>query len=107
MHCWPGWPQELDPKVAQDVPWQHPVGQLFKSHTQSPASHSCPVPQAPPPPQVQLPAPLQASPEEPQLWHCCPAGAQASTPRTVQVVPEQQPDGQLLRSQTHRPASHS
>ncbi len=94
----PGW---------QVVPWQQPVGQDVASQMHLPPEHTWPLPQAFPPPQVQLPLAEQPSPVVPQLAQVAPCVPHAVADGVVHVLPEQQPVGHDAASQTHWPPEHS
>jgi hypothetical protein len=88
---------------------QQPVAQLVESHTQAPFTQRCPEPQSVPP-VPQLHAPLrQRSALLPQAAHIAPllphCGA-VSFASATQLVPLQQPFGQLVESHTHWPLWH-
>jgi hypothetical protein len=86
---------------------QHPVGHDAESHTHLPPEHTCPLPQAVAPPQVQLPVAEQPSPVVPQLVQLPPPVPHAIDEGVVQVLFWQQPVGHEVASQTHLPPEHS
>jgi hypothetical protein len=99
----------LLPQVASDwdrqVPdEQQPFAQLVLSQTQRPETQCWPTAHMAPPPQAQLPALEQASARMgSQLTQARPPPPQLGRDGRLQVVPEQQPFGQLVPSHTQAP----
>ena len=92
-------PQVLALGALQVVPEQQPFGQEVASHTQAPPTQRWPAPHAAPGPQWQ-PPPMQLSAfVASQAVHAPPAAPQVARLAGLQVVPEQQPPGQLVASQ--------
>ncbi len=89
------------------LPWQHPVEHEAASQMHLPLEHTCPLPHAVLPPQVQAPVTEQPSPVVPQFVHIAPPVPQAIAEGVVHVVPEQQPLGHDAASQTQLPPLHS
>lgn len=103
MQTWPPLPQWLaSSAVMQRPPEQQPVEHEVPSQMQAPALHRWPVPHAAPTPQPQTPL-TQLSLCESQGAHIAPLAPHALALRVVQVVPEQQPDGHDVASQTQLP----
>jgi hypothetical protein len=93
----------LDVAVTHVEPLQHPVGHDDESQTHAPDTQRCPDAHAGPAPQRQLP-PLHESAVAEQLTQAAPdAPHRAVEGGETQVVPLQQPEGQLVPSQMQTP----
>lgn len=95
VHVAPLVPQAIADGVVHVVPEQQPLAHEAASQTHLPPAHSCPVPHAALPPQVQVPLAEQPSAFVPQLVHVAPAVPHAIAVGVVHVLPEQHPLGQL------------
>jgi hypothetical protein len=94
----------VDGEATQVLPLQQPA-HVAGSHTQVPAWHFCPAPQAAVAPHAQVPVALQLSERVVlQAVHAAAFVPQAERAGgEVQVVPEQQPLAQLVTSHTQLP----
>lgn len=92
--------------ATQRLFWQQPLAQLVASQTHWPATHRWPVSQAAPPPQRHAPSAQVSATVASQVRQTVPPSPQACADGATQVVPVQQPVGQLVGSQTHRPLLH-
>lgn len=104
----PAVPQRAAVGVRQVSPSQHPLGQLWASHTHAPPWQRWPAAQAAPVPHPQLP-PVQVSvPAMAQVAQTAPAVPHMVFEVTWQAPLKQQPEGQLLLSQPAQvPDSHA
>lgn len=91
--------------VVQTLPEQQPFGQLVELQTQDPAEQAWPAGQAGPDPQRHWP-PEHVSAVDPQARQAPPFDPQALTDGVLQVLPEQQPVGQLVGLQAQAPFVH-
>ena len=99
-------PHELALSPERHAPAeQHPLGHDVLSQTQVLATQRCPGAQVAPVPQRQTPVAEQLSERASQATQLAPAVPQAATERVEQIAPLQQPPGQDVPSQTHRPLS--
>ena len=108
VHSAPSIPHVENDEVSQVTPEQQPAGQDVASQTHAPRLQRWPGSHAGPPPHVH--APLRSehpSPYVPQLEHDPPSLPHWTELGVSHVLPEQQPLGQELASQTQLPASHS
>ena len=83
--------------------WQQPYAQEIESQMQRPLAQRWPVAQTAPPPQEQAPFTQLSAYGEAQVVQAPPPRPQFETWLMLQVVPLQQPFGQLVASQTHWP----
>lgn len=104
----PHWLAVSDVSGTQVLPRQQPP-QLVELQTQAPLTHCWPLPQVAPPPQWQAPSLPQLSELSGlQAVHAAPLVPQLLTvPGLTQVLPLQQPVGQVDALQTHWPFMHS
>lgn len=100
------------PHVARLAGWQtpcaqQPPAQLVAVQMQLPELQLNPCTQAAAPPQPQVPSDRHSSPTPVQSRQVPPPGPQCSFDGVRQTPdPSQQPEGQLVASQTHFPRSH-
>ncbi|GMU61184.1 MAG: hypothetical protein AMXMBFR34_29470 [Myxococcaceae bacterium] len=87
----------------QVFPWQQPDGQLVASQMQAPPEHRWPAPHAALPPQRQTPLAQLSAFEVSQAAQVPPLVPQRFRVFTAQVLPKQQPVGQLVESHTQVP----
>lgn len=86
------------------MPLQQPVGHEVASHTHVLLEHRCPTAQVAPVPHRQVPLPQLFARVESQVLQAAPPWPQALTSgAATQVVPEQQPVGQVVESHTQLP----
>lgn len=88
--------------LAHTPNWQQPEGQLVASQTQAPDTHRWPAAQAAPAPHRQAP-PTHESAPAPQVVQLAPLVPQAIRLDVWHAPLRQQPEGQLVASQTHWP----
>jgi hypothetical protein len=110
--CPPGQASQAPPPLPQEAallpgrqapPEQQPVAHDVPSHTQVLATHRCPGVQASTPPQRQVPPEEQLSERSSQTAQVEPAAPQVASERVSHRLPRQQPLGQDVASQVHRP----
>jgi hypothetical protein len=103
-HAPPLLPHVASDCVRQVADAQQPFGQLVPSQTQRPETQCWPTAHIAPPPQAQLLALEQASARmRSQATHARPPPPQLDRDGRLQVVPEQQPFGQLVPSHIQAP----
>jgi hypothetical protein len=86
------------------VPLQQPVRQEVASHVHALLTHRWPTPHGAPVPQRHVPSPQLFARVVLQVVHAAPPSPQLLTSVTVtHVVPEQQPEGQVVASHTQLP----
>jgi len=84
---------------------QHPFAQDVESHTQPPAVHRRPGPQAAPPLHEHCPDAEQSLPVDPQDAHAIPSTPHAGPDGETHALFEQHPPGQEVPSQMQLPWS--
>jgi len=99
---------ELDvPALQVPLLSQQPLKQLVALQTQAPLTHCWPLAQGPPvAPHTHVPFTQLSARDVLHAMQLPPFVPQAETVGTVQVLPEQQPFGQLVALQTQRPPLH-
>ena len=106
VHALPPPPHDVTLSPVRHAPAeQHPVGHEVLSHTHVLATQRCPGAQLAPLPQRQVPVAEQLSERASHATQLAPALPQVATERVEQIVPLQQPPGQDVPSQVHRPLS--
>jgi hypothetical protein len=98
-------PQADADGVVHVEPEQQPLGHEVESHTQVPATQSCPAPHAGFNPHRQTP-PTHASASGPQVTQVTPPTPQANIEESRHSEPAQQPLGQVVGSQIQLPFTH-
>jgi hypothetical protein len=86
---------------------QQPLGQLVGVQAHPPSTHSWPLTQTLPEPQVQLPAEVQVSVMPVQMAQAAPSSPQLPGPGVSQADPLQHPSGQLEAVQAQPPSTQT
>jgi hypothetical protein len=102
VHVAPPVPQPSAVGVVHDPPRQQPAGHEVALHSHEPLTQAVPGAHVPLVPHAHVPA-EHVCPVAPQSTHAAPFVPQVAVPVVLQVLPSQQPVGQLVGSHTHAP----